>query len=410
MLTDWFQNLSVCLPQLLLCLVCLLILQCFVWYRYAYLPLRNCLHAFQSALKGDYRTRFPSHGNGGCKEFASVFNRFLERMENQSKEFVENQRLQNQLHENERIYRTALELTCVCVYEADLTHNRFINGQETCRRAFPFLKTEVFDEMVRSVSKKAVYKEDREIFLQTFSRQNLLETFQKRGSSEITLEYRRIMPGGKILWESSTVILLNSVQNGPRKIIGYIKNIDARKKQDLEILKMSQKDGLTGLYNKKYTQSLIEDYLTGEGSRGIHAVIMIDIDNFKCINDTLGHIQGDAALIAVAQSLQSLFRASDVVGRIGGDEFLILLKNLDSNRILLEKLRTACCVLREIHLEDPDYRVSGSVGASIYPADGTSYRELYQKADTALYHSKEHGKDQYCIYGQHCTVGVACRT
>ena len=406
-LTDWFQN-PVYLPYIFLCLVCLL-LASFIWYRHAYLPMQNGRNAIQRALNGDYKARLSYHGKSESKEFSAVFNRFMEHMENQTKEFRENKRLANQSHENERIYRTALELTCVCVYEADLTHNRFINGHETCRRAFPFLKTETYDEMVKSVSKKAVYKEDRERFLQTFARQNLLETFQKKGSSEITLEYRRVMPDGKIFWESSTVILLNSVQNGPRKIIGYIKNIDARKKQDLEILKMSQKDGLTGLYNKKYTQSLIENYLAGEGIEGTHAVIMLDIDNFKGINDTFGHVQGDTALSEVAQVLQDLFRTTDVVGRVGGDEFLLLLKDLNCSRTLQEKLENIRCALKNIRLENPTLRISGSIGAAIYPENGICYQELYQKADIALYNAKEHGKDQFCIYEKPHTASVVCR-
>lgn len=407
MLTDWFQN-PVNLPNILLFLACLL-LESFVWYRHAYLPMRKGRHAIQRALNGDYKERLPSQGKSENKEFAAVFNRFMEHMESQTKELLENKRLENQLHENERIYRTALELTCVCVYEADLTHNRFISGVDTCRRAFPFLKTEIYDEMVKSVSKKAIYKEDRERFFQTFARQNILETFQKKRSSEITLEYRRVMPDGKILWESSTVILLNSVQNGPRKIIGYIKNIDARKKQDLEILKMSQKDGLTCLSNKKYTQSLIETYLAGEGVEGTHAVIMLDIDNFKGINDTFGHVQGDTALIEVARVLQDLFRTTDVVGRVGGDEFLLLLKDLNSSRTLQEKLENIRCALKNIRLENPTLRISGSIGAAIYPENGICYQELYQKADIALYYAKEHGKDQFCIYENPHAAGVACQ-
>lgn len=402
MLTSWFQNYSFFLPHLLVSLLVLFLLHVFVWHRYICIPARDLLKAIQRALKGDYEARFSCcDENGDFRELSAFFNLFMERMENQAKELAENRRFQNQLLENERIYRSALELTCECVYEVDLTHNRFLSGQETCRRAFPFLKTEIYDEMVKEISVKAVWEEDRAEFCRTFSRESLMEALQKKGSTEIDLEYRRITPEGKVVWESSTVILLNSALNEPRKIIGYIKNIDARKKQDLEILKMSQKDGLTGLYNKKYTQSLIETYLAGDGVEGTHAVIMLDIDNFKHINDTLGHVQGDAALAAVAQCLQSLFRVSDIEGRIGGDEFLILLKSLDSNRTLLEKLEAVRCALQEIRLEDKGYRLSGSIGVSVYPGDGTSYQELYQKADTALYYSKRHGKDQFRIYGEH---------
>lgn len=401
-LTSWFHDYSFFLFHMLICLIFLFLLHLFVWQRYVGTPAQDLLTAIHRALKGDYEARFSCRDeNGDFRELSASFNQFMERMENQAKELAANRHFQDQLLENERIYRSALELTCECVYEADLTHNRFLSGEETCRRAFPFLKTEIFDEMIKEVAQKAVWEEDRETFARTFSRESLLETLKQRGSTEINLEYRRMTPEGKTVWESSTVILLNSAQNEPRKIIGYIKNIDERKKQDLEILKMSQKDGLTGLYNKKHTQSLIEIYLANEGHSGTHAVIMLDIDNFKQINDTLGHIQGDAALSYVAQSLQGLFRISDITGRIGGDEFLILLKNVDSNRVLPEKLELIRCTLNEIRLEDKDYRLSGSIGVSLYPEDGTSYQELFQKADTALYYSKRHGKNQFRIYGEH---------
>ncbi len=399
--TGWFQDYSHLLPQMILCLMFLFLLHLFVWRRYVNTPAQDLLQAIRRALKGDYEARFScGDDNGDFHELSVSFNQFMERMENQAKELAENRRYQNQLLENERIYRSALELTCECVYEVDLTHNRFLSGEETCRRTFPFLKTEIFDEMIKEVAQKAVWEDDRNEFLRIFSRESLLETLKNKGAAEINLEYRRITPEGKTVWENSTVILLNSAQNEPRKIIGYIKNIDERKKQDLEILNMSQKDGLTGLYNKKYTQSLIESYLMGEGHGGTHAIIMLDIDNFKHINDTLGHIQGDAAISAVAQDLHALFRASDIAGRIGGDEFLILLKDVDSTRVLLEKLESVRCALKEIRLDDKDYRLSGSIGVSVYPGDGASYQELFQKADTALYYSKRHGKDQFRIYGE----------
>ena len=187
-------------------------------------------------------------------------------------------------------------------------------------------------------------------------------------------------------------------QDDSLKVIGYVKNIDEKKRQELEILKLSQKDGLTGLYNKKFTQSLIEDFLAGEGAAGRHASIMIDIDNFKRINDTFGHVQGDAALTIVAQKLAGLFRSSDVVGRVGGDEFFILMQNYSSPDSLIEKLRAVRDLFGKVRLEDADFRLSGSVGVSLYPEDGMDYRDLYKKADIALYYSKAHGKDRFYLY------------
>lgn len=372
----------------------------FVWYRYVNKPTEDFLHTINRAISGDYRARFSCYDEDqNFLKLSHSFNQFMSCVENQTDELTKNRQLQTLLYENEKIYRSALELTCERVFEADLTHNRLLYGQEIYCRAFPFLKTEMFDDTVNSIAKNAVCDDDVEKFKQTFSRQNLMRLLRKSGTTEAALEYRQKAADGKTCWVSATIILLNNSQKENIKVIGYVKNINERKQKDLEILKQSQKDGLTGLYNKKVTQSLIEDYFNGEGRDGRHAVIMVDIDNFKRINDTLGHIQGDVALMKVAQKLQSLFRSSDIVGRIGGDEFFVLLKNYISPEMLISKLQNVGKIFNDIRLEDETYRISGSIGVSLYPEDGLSYEELYKKSDIALYYSKEHGKNQFYFCG-----------
>jgi len=213
------------------------------------------------------------------------------------------------------------------------------------------------------------------------------------------LEYRQKISGGESQWMSTTLIYLSGNSGDSIKVIGYVKNIDAHKKQELEILRLSQKDGLTALYNKKATQSLIEAYLSNEKTQTTSAVIMLDIDNFKKINDTLGHIQGDSALAQVGEKLQTLFRPEDIVGRIGGDEFLIFFNNYGSFNALISKMDAIHTMFSDIYLgDDGNYQISGSIGVSLYPEDGKTYTELYQKADKALYYSKSRGKDCYNIY------------
>ena len=217
------------------------------------------------------------------------------------------------------------------------------------------------------------------------------------------MDYRLKGKGGTVVWYSASVILLNSSSQDGLKIIGYVKNINERKKQEIEILNQSQKDGLTGLFNKKVTESMIDSYLTGEGRNSRHAVIMVDIDNFKKINDTFGHTEGDAAISSVSQQLKHLFRTTDILGRVGGDEFLVLMKNASDIGGLLEKLRLIKVYFQKIRLSDPAYRVNGSIGVSLYPEDGIGYVSLFKKADKALYYSKAHGRDQFCLYSDLCT-------
>ncbi|HEX2985786.1 MAG TPA: GGDEF domain-containing protein [Caproiciproducens sp.] len=371
-----------------------------VWWFFVIQPVQNLLNAVNRAIHGDYRARFSCYvKNDIFSKLSKSFNQFMYIVEQQTEEISKNRVLQNQLYENEKIYRSALELTCERVFEADLTHNKLIYGQSTYNRIFPFLKTELYDEIIKSIAQNAIHEEDASEFAGTFGRDNLLERFSKRQATEICMEYRQKMSNGEFHWRSATLIHLVNQSDDSVKAIGYVKDVDERKRQELEILKQSQKDGLTGLFNKKFTQSLAQAYLDGEGSKCKSAAVMLDIDNFKGINDTLGHMEGDTALVHVAEKLQNVFRATDIIGRIGGDEFFIFVKNYVSLQVLTEKLELLCSMFKEIRLgSNGDYRISGSIGVALYPDDGNNFSELFLKADNALYFSKQHGKDRFHIY------------
>lgn len=369
-----------------------------VWAHYVEKPAGDLITAVNRAIRGDYQARFSCcDENDTFGRISKVYNQFLSCVENQMEELQENRRMQSRMYENEKIYRSALELSCERIFEADLTHNRVVYGQEMYQKAFPFLSTRIYNDMVESIAESAVFDEDRQKFLDVFSRRCLLEKFKKTAVPEISTEYRVKNSTGGFYWACGTVILLNGEEGDSLKVVGYVKNVDARKKHDLEILQQSQKDGLTGLYNKKTTQTMVTEML--ECGEGRNAAIMVDIDNFKHINDTLGHMQGDLALMRVAQKLQRLFRSTDIVGRIGGDEFFIFLKNYPSEDMLIDRLEKVGDIFRQIQLSDSGFHVSGSIGVALYPEDGRTYDELYKKADISLYYSKAHGKDRFYFYG-----------
>lgn len=123
---------------------------------------------------------------------------------------------------------------------------------------------------------------------------------------------------------------------------------------------------------------------------------MLDIDYFKRLNDTRGHLFGDKALREMSALLKKSLNIGDVVGRIGGDEFMICLKDIPCPELLKHRLETLYICL---HKEYPDGTViSGSLGAALYPIDGRFYEELYEKADIALYQAKRMGRNRYVIY------------
>lgn len=381
---------------------------CLFCYLMLIQPGQDFISSIQRAVKGDYRARFSCRSeNEAFRHLSASYNQLMGDVERMHAELVKSRELQRKYHDNEKIYRSALELTCERVFEADLTHNRMVYGLENYLRSFPFLTTEIFSDMIRQIRDNAVFEEDRDKYYKAFSRENLLALFHRGEVSDVYLEYRLKRPDGEYYWVGTTLVHLSDNSYKGIMAVGYIKNIDQRKKMELEILKQSQKDGLTGLYNKRVTQSLIESFLLGEGNSGRHALIMLDVDNFKGINDTLGHLQGDAALVKISEQLQKLFRSTDVVGRIGGDEFFVLLKNYTSEKQLADKLNRLCAMFQSISLKDGAYSISGSVGVSLFPADGQTYQDLYQKADVALYYAKAHGKNCYFIYNSQFGNGSA---
>ena len=385
-------------PGIIISFLTMVCIRAIVVRFFEFRPLDDFINAIRRAINGDYKARFVCNNKSSLLETSLVYNQLMSCVENQMDELSENRILQNQLYENEKIYRSALELTCERVFEADLTHNRLLYGFEKYSAAFPFLNTKIYDEMILAIAAQSVYQKDAKDFVETLSRNGLLKAFHRAHSPEVSVEYRLVSPDGSLTWYSASVVFLYSSSQTGLKIIGYIKNIDERKKQEIKIFNESQKDSLTGLFNRKVTESLIDQYLNENGKNNQHAVIMLDVDEFKSINDSYGHSQGDVALTCVSKQLQRLFRSSDIVGRVGGDEFLILMKNISDTNMLFERLRSIGAYFREIRLEDTSYRIHSSIGVSLYPSDGTSYAELFKKADMALYYSKANGKNQFCLY------------
>lgn len=158
-------------------------------------------------------------------------------------------------------------------------------------------------------------------------------------------------------------------------------------------------DSLTGLYNRYYCQASILDYLNHEGQDKQSAFLLIDLDNFKLLNDTLGHRVGDQALMEVAHVLKSYFRETDIVSRFGGDEFVVLMKNIKNVDVLGSLMERLLNTL-DMEFTKGEHRihVQASIGIALAPKDGLDLDKLYEKADKALYQVKKQGKNNYAIY------------
>lgn len=181
-------------------------------------------------------------------------------------------------------------------------------------------------------------------------------------------------------------------------IISLINDVTDMQVLKKELEKKSTIDQLTEVYNRSATEEHITQILSDQGKK--NAYLLIDIDVFKSINDSYGHMAGDAVLQGVARILKESIKGRDVAGRIGGDEFVVFLNDInsreDAGKIAEEIGRR---VRETVFYDNPEIKVTLSIGISFSPEHGTDIEDLYRCADEALYYVKKHCKDTYRCYG-----------
>ena len=293
---------------------------------------------------------------------------------------------QQQLEIEEERYRIVADISDDYLFEYDIETDTMIFSEKYAEHFGVSLRDENFKKSL--LGGGMILAEDHEMALDIY--ENL-----HKGQKYYTARYRAKGLDGEVRWYAICFTTIFRTGGAPIKSIGKITNIDAMKKENDKLREKAQRDSLTKLSNKMTTRKMIEQYIKEDGD-ALHAVIMIDIDNFKLINDTCGHMAGDYVLTEVSIKLKNLFRSTDVVGRIGGDEFLVMLRGIQSDSLIEEKAEAICNIFRSIQIGDKF--VTGSVGISTYPADGKDFDTLVEKADTAVYAAKRSGKDCYSRY------------
>ena len=156
-----------------------------------------------------------------------------------------------------------------------------------------------------------------------------------------------------------------------------------------------EKDSITALLNYAHTREYITEFLGEENPTG--TVLLVDIDNFQILNETLGYFFGDQIIVSVAKILTKTFRKSDIIGRLGGDHFLIFMKGELSDELIEQKADEVCCEVQKIYCGETVHRVSVSIGVARLNSQGESFDELYERAQQALYCAKSKGKN-FCQF------------
>ena len=184
-------------------------------------------------------------------------------------------------------------------------------------------------------------------------------------------------------------------------VIMNIINKAVYSKSNRELKDQAETDLLTGLLNKMATEKHIEEYLETDGHDKQAMLFLLDIDNFKKINDTMGHAFGDEVLATLGEKISTEFRATDIVGRIGGDEFIVFLKNIKDDEIKEREAGRVAAFFKNFKAgEYVKYSVTASIGVAVYSKDGDTFEALYKAADQAVYQAKRHGKNQLAFYKQ----------
>lgn len=308
------------------------------------------------------------------------------------------------------------------IFEIDAVHDRsdiIVYAKENREISGNAYGVDCFFE---HVAKCLVVEQDQEDFLRICNRRFFLDCLEHQDIA--SLEYREHVDENKMRWMQAEIVpvsgsillfLVREIKTSEYKLFKSMADQLIFKNNDfgLELeeeeknlllanaIREAKTDSLTLLYNQKAMHLLVNHRI--ECQRRF-AIVFIDLDNFKQINDRYGHTAGDEVLKWVAKSFLSCTGSEDMAGRIGGDEFVLFLSGdqYESREEIEEASRNVCQKIRESIRQAPAAeRLTCSMGISFYPEDGTDYGSLVDKADQALYRAKHRGKDR-CVFSKEC--------
>ncbi len=246
---------------------------------------------------------------------------------------------------------------------------------------------------------RLIFEPDRPIFLRFIEHMNA-------GAPETHEELRMKNSRGVVRWKRLEIYAVFDSEGRSRQVVGKITDIHRQKQSLQRLRRKADSDPLTGLLNRGAMELYTKAFLQGEGKEETHAFLILDFDNFKQVNDTLGHSEGDRMLIEFAHAVSRLFRAGDLIARLGGDEYTMFMKYIDSDQNALEKGDQVRGAMTSISAAF-GVPVTVSVGIAIYKRDGSTFDALYKAADSALYRVKKSGKNACALFSEQVTAEPA---
>lgn len=290
--------------------------------------------------------------------------------------------------QSEKRFQFALEGTNDAVWELDIPGNRFIaSGKWKEITGYDADIKVNLQEYLQNV-----HPDDRRKVFRTY-------TELKDTKDSFVSEFRLRVPTGEYKWLQVRGKVLR-LKDKSIKAYGYMGDISSRKKYEEEIRHLAYYDKLTGLMNRAAIMNTLDEKLVemkAKDERG--AVYFVDLDDFKKVNDTLGHDYGDSLLAAAAARLQECSGRNSNVGRLSGDEFLVIKYGAKDMREISDLAYGLTEIfIKSFTIGDKQIYVTASVGVTLYPEDGTDSASLLKNADTAMYKAKESGKNKFKFY------------
>ena len=297
--------------------------------------------------------------------------------------------LETQLRESESRYASTVELAAVGIAHVDEA-GRFLWSN----RRFCDMLGYSLEELRKLTIADASHPEDADVTKTDRARLYAGEI------ETVNTEKRYVRKDGTVMWVRITSALRRATDGTPLYDISIVEDVSDRKVAEDRVQYLATHDEMTGLPNRALFAELLEHGIEGAGRRGTEcALLFIDLDRFKIVNDSLGHEAGDLLLKEMAERLERCVRSSDVVARLGGDEFVVLLEDLKDSSAAADVARKIISgVMTPVEISGHECRVTASIGISRYPKDARDGQSLMKHADTAMYLAKEEGKNNFQFY------------
>lgn len=312
----------------------------------------------------------------------------------------DNRAMQQRLNESEQLHRFFVDKAPDFIYLLD-GQGRFLYANPSAERLLGYTREDLLGKHYRSV----VHPEDLAQAALVFASGE--DTVRHGQQTELRLLHKNSLEGARAFEAYSQRVSLGLGKGDRQGVYGVARDISERKRAEEIIRFQSSHDLLTRLPNRALFKDRITVALAQAQRDGKPlAVMYLDLDRFKLVNDTLGHMVGDELLQAVSQRLKEMLRESDTLARVGGDEFLMLLPSLatpDASGVIAEKL------VRELEkpfqVAEHQLYVTASIGVALAPRDGSNGDTLVRKADAAMYAAKAGGRHGYRLFEPEMEIG-----